>query len=184
MVEDIILQNITTSDKIEMSMTATPDYVLENVDWGAIESTHHSYKYINQNGVYVTNTALGTRTVTITGWVIADNDIVMTDRKRKLNRFINPQQEIKLFYKSYTISFLPNTTIKYSTTNADNNEVICKFKIEGLCAYPLFKDIQATIIPASQVESTFHFPLEIDKMCRDFKVIQTQYFGYSRENND
>ena len=182
MVEDIMLQNITTSDEIEMSMTATPDYVLENVDWGAIESTHHSYKYINQNGVYVTGTALGTRTVTITGWVIADNDTVMTDRKRKLNKFINPQQEIKLFYKSYTISFLPNTTIKYSTTNADNNEVICKFKIEGLCAYPLFKDIQTTIISASQVEPTFHFPLEIEKWRGAVQTDKGVTFGVKQKN--
>nr|DAI66952.1 MAG TPA: tail protein [Caudoviricetes sp.] len=182
MVEDIILQNITTSDKIEMSMTATPDYVLENVDWGVIESTHHSYKYINQNGVYVTGTALGTRTVTITGWVIADNDTVMTDRKRKLNKFINPQQEIKLFYKSYTISFLPNTTIKYSTANADNNEVICKFKIEGLCAHPLFNDIQTIVISASQVEPTFHFPLEIEKWRGAVQTDKGVTFGVKQKN--
>ena len=80
MVEDIILQNITTSDEIEMSMTATPDYVLENDDWGAIESTHHSYKYINQNGVYVTSTGIRTRMVTITGCSMADDDPIMTDR--------------------------------------------------------------------------------------------------------
>lgn len=187
MVEDIVLQNITTNDKIEMSMTTTPDYVLENVDWGAIESTHHSYKYVNQFGVYVTGTSLETRTVTITGWVIADDDVVMTNRKRKLNRFINPQQAIDLFYKKYMIRFLPNTSIKYSTTNAENNEVICKFKIEGLCSDPMFKDKEETSVMASQTKPEFHFPLAIEKWYNTGSGITTQtnkgvVFGVKQKN--
>ena len=53
MVESIRLQNVATSARFKFDMVTTPDYVLNSVDWGVVESTHHSYKYVNQIGVYV-----------------------------------------------------------------------------------------------------------------------------------
>ena len=139
-VEGIKLQNVETRAILTLDMVSTPDYILNSVDWGAVESTHHSYKYVNQIGVYVTGTSLETRSVTIQGWVIADTEAVMTKRKQILNRFFNPQQAVDLFYKDYVLRFLPNTSVRYSATIAENNEVICKFKIEGYCPDPLFSE--------------------------------------------
>ena len=118
MVEGIKLQNVETRAILTLDMVSTPDYVLNSVDWGAVESTHHSYKYVNQIGVYVTGTSLETRSVTIQGWVIADAEAVMTKRKQILNRFFNPQQAVDLFYKDYVLRFLPNTSVRYSATIA------------------------------------------------------------------
>ena len=113
MVEGIKLQNVETRAILTLDMVSTPDYILNSVDWGAVESTHHSYKYVNQIGVYVTGTSLETRSVTIQGWVIADTEAVMTKRKQTLNRFFNPQQAVDLFYKDYVLRFLPNTSVRY-----------------------------------------------------------------------
>ena len=63
MVESIRLQNVATSARFKFDMVTTPDYVLNSVDWGVVESTHHSYKYVNQIGVYVTGSSLETRKV-------------------------------------------------------------------------------------------------------------------------
>lgn len=163
MVEGIKLQNVETRAILTLDMVSTPDYILNSVDWGAVESTHHSYKYVNQIGVYVTGTSLETRSVTIQGWVIADTEAVMTKRKQILNRFFNPQQAVDLFYKDYVLRFLPNTSVRYSATIAENNEVICKFKIEGYCPDPLFSEQVESKVTAASTIPMFHFPLIISK---------------------
>ena len=163
MVEGIKLQNVETKAILTLDMVSTQDFILNSVDWGTVESTHHSYKYVNQIGVYVTGTSLETRDITIMGWVIADTERQMTQRKAMLNRFFNPQQAIDLFYKNYELRFLPNSSVQYSITLSENNEVICKFKIEGFCPDPLFKESGENRITAASTIGMFHFPLIISK---------------------
>lgn len=163
MVEGIKLQNVETRAVLTLDMVSTPDFILNSVDWGAVESTHHSFKYVNQIGVYVTGTSLETRSVTIQGWVIAENESMMTIRKTTLNRFFNPQQAVDLFYKDYVLRFLPNTSIRYSTVIAENNEVICKFKVEGYCPDPLFSEQVENKVAAASTQAMFHFPLIISE---------------------
>lgn len=163
MVEGIKLQNVETRAVLTLDMVSTPDFILNSVDWGAVESTHHSFKYVNQIGVYVTGTSLETRSVTIQGWVIAENESLMTIRKTTLNRFFNPQQAVNLFYKDYVLRFLPNTSIRYSATIAENNEVICKFKVEGYCPDPLFSEQVENKVAAASTQPMFHFPLIISE---------------------
>lgn len=163
MVEGIKLQNVETRAVLTLDMVSTPGFILNSVDWGAVESTHHSFKYVNQIGVYVTSTGLETRSVTIQGWVIAENESMMTIRKTTLNRFFNPQQAVDLFYKDYVLRFLPNTSIRYSTVIAENNEVICKFKVEGYCPDPLFSEQVESKVAAANTQAMFHFPLIISE---------------------
>lgn len=163
MVENITLRNIATNAVLELDKVTTPYYILESATWGEVEGTHHSYKYVNQVGVYVTGTSLGTREVEVVGWIIADTEAQMTDRKLMLNRFVNPQQTIELSYSKYRLKFLPNSSIKYSTTVAENNEVVCKFKILGMAADPLFKDGYENKVSAASTKAMFHFPLIINK---------------------
>lgn len=163
MVEGIKLQNVETRAVLTLDMVSTPDFILNSVDWGAVESTHHSFKYVNQIGVYVTGTSLETRSVTIQGWVIAENESMMTIRKTTLNRFFNPQRAVDLFYKDYVLRFLPNTSIRYSTVIAENNEVICKFKVEGYCPDPLFSEQVESKVAAASTQAMFHFPLIISE---------------------
>lgn len=159
MVEGIELQNVATSAKLTLDMVSTPDYILDSVDWGVVESTHHSFKYVNQIGVYVTGTSLETRQVIITGWVIAETEYTMDRRKGILNRFFNPQQAVDLFYKQYVLRFLPDTSVKYSATVKENNEVVCKFKVEGYCPDPLFAEKVESKVAAASTVAKFHFPL-------------------------
>ena len=104
-----------------------------------------------------------TRSVTIQGWVIAENESLMTIRKTTLNRFFNPQQAVDLFYKDYVLRFLPNTSVRYSTTIAENNEVVCKFKVEGYCPDPLFAEQTESKITAASTQAMFRFPLVISR---------------------
>ena len=113
--------------------------------------------------MYVTGTSLETRSIEITGWVIAESETMMTNRKRVLNRFFNPQQAVDMFYKEYVLRFLPNTSVKYSATVAENNEVVCKFKVEGYCPDPLFSEQVESKVAAASTIPMFHFPLIISK---------------------
>lgn len=153
-----------SKEELELDKVTTPDYILHSVDWGSIEGSHNSYKYVNQVGVYVARTNLGTRNIEVIGWIVAENENQMTQRKMELNKFFNPQQPIDLFYKKYKIRFLPNGSIKYSVATAENNEVVCKFKIEGLCPDPLFTENNEQKIAAANTIGMFHFPLIISKV--------------------
>ncbi len=161
--EGITLQNTKTKAILTLDMISTPDYVLNSVDWGCVESTHHSFKYVNQIGVYVTGTSLETRAISVAGWVIADDEVSMTRRKSVLNSFFNPKQPVDLLYKQYVLRFLPNTSVRYSAAIAENNEVLCKFKIEGYCPNPLFSEKVEHRVAAASTMPMFHFPLIISK---------------------
>ena len=129
MVERIVLKRAKNLEELVLDMVSTPDYILKSVDWGTIKGTHHSYKYVNQVGESVTNTSLGTREVVIEGWIVAASESHMTLLKRKLNAFINPQETLIMFYSKYQINFIPDETVKYSASVAENNEIFCKFQI-------------------------------------------------------
>lgn len=163
MVEHIVLRNSIARTVLELDKVTTPNYILESVIWGEIDGNHHKYKYAGQVGETITETSLGTRDVEVVGWIVADNERQMTDLKAFLNRFVNPQQAIDMTYGEYRLSFSPNSSVKYSATVAENNEVICKFKISGLAADPLFKDNVDRKVSAASTRPMFRFPLIINK---------------------
>lgn len=171
MVEDIVLRKVTTSEELALSMVSTPNFVLKSVDWGVIKSTHHTYRYVNQVGATITGTSLETRDITIEGWVVADSEAAMSVHKRTLNRFVNPQEAIDLFYKEYMIRFLPDQTVKYSVSYAENNEIICKFQIVGTCPHPMFSDSAEQRSAFAATAAHFHFPLVISTALPDKGVV-------------
>lgn len=171
MVERIILRRVKNQEELILDMVSTPDYILKSVDWGTIKGTHHSYKYVNQIGQSVANTSLGTRPITIEGWIVATNESHMTLLKRKLNSFVNPQEAITMFYSDYKINFVPDETVKYSASTAENNEIFCKFKIDGTAPNPLFSDDFETMSAFVMTTPSFHFPLILSQSLPDKGVI-------------
>lgn len=178
MVEGIILKKVRTSEELTLDMVSTPDFILKSVDWGTIQSQHHTFKYVNQIGVSVTGTSLETRAVVIDGWVIATTEDEMTYRKGLLNNFVNPQDAIDLIYKDYMIRFIPDETVKYSVTAAENNEVICKFQIKGTAPNPLFSNSYESRSTIAATIANFHFPLILSENLYPKGVI----FGYRTES--
>lgn len=163
MVERISLRRVINSEELVLDMVSTPNYILKSVDWGSVKGTHQSYKYVNQVGVTITGTSLGTRDVSIEGWIVANNEKHMTMLKRKINSFINPQEAIDLFYSNYVIRFVPDESVKYSINVAENNDVFCKFQIIGTCPNPLFSNTHEVGKSFATTTANFHFPLIISK---------------------
>lgn len=164
MVEELTLINIETNQRIYMDMDISEDYILGTVDWGSIVGTHHPHKFVNQIGESNGNTTLGIREVRIEGWVIADEGMAMEQKKKRLNSFVNPMQPIRLIYRKYCLEFYPNSTIQYSSSAQDNNDVVCKFKMEGTAFDPLFVDSVESRVSASSTLGAFKFPLSISRI--------------------
>lgn len=161
MVEEITLRKVSNSEKIHMDMVTAPGYILKSVDWGTIKGTHNTYKYLNQIGVSVNNTSLGTRDIAIEGWIVAQHERDMSKKKAILNAFINPQEPLDLLYDDYKIQFNPDNTVKYSINYAENNDVVCKFQIVGTAHDPMFVDSIENQLNFATTTAGFHFPLVI-----------------------
>lgn len=171
MVEEITLRKISNSEEIHMDMVTAPGYILKSVDWGTIKGTHNTYKYLNQIGVSVNNTSLGTRDIAIEGWVVAQHERDMTEKKAALNAFINPQEPLDLIYDDYKIQFNPDNTVKYSINYAENNDVVCKFQIVGTAHDPMFVDSIENRLNFATTTAGFHFPLVISPQLPEGGVV-------------
>lgn len=163
MIEGITLVNAVTNARLELDMVSTPAFILSSCTWGRIKGDHHTYSYVGQVGETRANTTLGTRDVEIEGYIIAQTDQLMTNRKKILNQFVNPQQELILYYRNYKISFFPDNSIKYGTKMKENNEVIVKFAIDGTSFDPLFRNRSKSRVNSGYEVGMFHFPLIISQ---------------------
>lgn len=163
MIESITLRNLVTNQSILIDKT-TSDWVLGEIDLGTVEGNHHSYKYVNQVGVYIDSTSLEERAVSIPGWVIGKDLADMKNNMTVLNRLVNPQHELELIlFDQYVLRFKPDYSIKYATPYEENNEVLCQFLIQGTCADPMFSTKSGILTQISLVLPKFHFPLIIPK---------------------
>lgn len=161
MIEGITLINKTTNEQLELNMLTSPFYILKSCSWGAISATHNTTQYANQIGVSLDSTVLGTRTVEIIGYIIADSDEEMTIRKRFLNRFINPIKALDLVYDTYRLEVQPTSTIQYTQDEKENNNVISKFQISAVALDPLFHDKDLKLINIFNTNPLFKFPFKI-----------------------
>lgn len=171
MVERIVLRKVKNLKELALDMVSTPNYILKSVDWDTVKGTHYTSKYVNQVGETLVGTSLGMREVTIEGWIIAKDESQMTKLKRELNYFVNPQEALDLLYSDYTLQFVPDESVKYSISMAENNEVVCKFQITGTAVNPLFSDSVETSQSIVTTNPLFHFPLVISESSPEKGVI-------------
>lgn len=163
MVENVIITNTVLGVNLELDKVATPWFILDYINWGQIEADQSTNKYVGQHGESLVSNSLGTRDIELSGWVIATSEKDMSSRKRYLNKFVNPLQMMQVTYGQHNITFYPATTIEYSDETLENNEVVCKFMIEGVAYDPLFTDVYESKVVAANVIGMFHFPLIISE---------------------
>lgn len=161
--ESVNLINLVTKKSLFLSEENNV-YILDGLpDWDYVTANINYVGYVNQLGAQKTSVYLGTRPITIYGWVVANDAQEMKERKKFLNSFINPFNDMRCEYEGYYIDFTPDKSIKYSKEYDKNNEVMCNFEIEGTCGVPLFSEIETTIIDQSSSYPVKVFPMEIDE---------------------
>lgn len=157
--EETTLINLTTGQSLFLSERNT-DFVLDGKpEWGSVTANNNFIEYVNQIGAQKTSTQLDTRPIRVLGWVVGNDIEIVKKRKAFLNKFVNPYQDIRCEYEGYYIEFTPDSSIKYSSDYRENNEVMCKFEIEGTCGVPLFLNIQKTKIIQSPSYPVPIFPM-------------------------
>ncbi len=163
MIDSLVLTNTVTLQSVLLDKDNS-ELVLDEADLGTVEGTHHSYKYVSQVGVYIDSTTLEQRVVAISGWVIGNTYDELKANKAVLNKLINPLHTIEVVVQDkYKLDFKPDFSVKYSASYEENNEVLCKFLIQGTCADPMFtKKLRQSALIASTLPK-FHFPLIIPK---------------------
>lgn len=164
MVENVTLINTVTNAVLELSQDKykTPFYVLEEVDWGQVQGTVYTYKYLNQVGESKQNVELGPRDVYVIGWVIGINEEDISNKKDFINMFVNPQQDLELDYDIYKLIFTPTTSVKWGIVLQENNRCMCKFKIDGTAYNPVFTEKRENYKEIATTKGMFHFPLIIN----------------------
>ena len=139
----------------------TRDYIgywLGVVDWGTVEGKNRTYQYSNQLGETIVSTSIGSRDLSIEGWVIDIEENSMKQRCEFLNRFISPVEDYTLSYGDWQIDFRPSSSISYSRQRNSNNSILRKFLIQGTCAFPFFSTAIPVIAPFDLSTKQFRFP--------------------------
>lgn len=159
MIDEIKITSLSGRGTIFMKNREYFGYWLGPVEWGQAQGQHQTYAYVNQVGESIVSTTVGTRPLSITGWVV-DGDGRIQDRCDALNAFISPVEDYALEYKGKKIQFRPDISVAYSWEYMKNNEKVRRFLIQGTCPYPLFTDTEDTAVPFDQTDKMFRFPTD------------------------
>lgn len=163
MIESLTLKNLNSSQSIDMSMYELDFCLYEGgIDWGTVNTDHNTFQYPGQVGVHISSTVVGTRDVSLNGYILAGNAGKLESKKAKLSMLINPFDDVSIIAGKYSIIGKPSTNVKFSNTYKDNNDVLCKFLIRLYCSDPLFYTTDSII--SNIIEDTkpnFRFPLTI-----------------------
>lgn len=159
MIREIKITSLSGRGTIFMKNREYFGYWLGPVDWGQAEGQHQTYSYLNQVGESIVSTTIGTRPLSITGWVV-DGGGQIQERCDVLNAFISPVEDYQLEYSGKKIQFRPDCSVIYSPEYMKNNEKVRRFLIQGTCPYPLFTDLNDATILFDQTGKRFRFPTD------------------------
>lgn len=157
MIEEIKITSLSGRGTLFLKRREYFGYWLGPVDWGQVQGQHQTYSYYRQVGKQIVDTTIGTRALSITGWVV-DGGGNIQDRCDFLNTFISPVEDYSLEYKNRRIQFRPDISVAYSPEYMKNNEKVRRFLIQGTCPFPLFTDRNDTEVPFDQIRKLFRFP--------------------------
>ena len=138
-------------------------FMLNNIDYGSGKAEHTTFKGINQIGSYLTASTISERDVAIVGFILADNEKEMKQRKRILYRLTNPIMEFSIIENGYMLTCKANSTVKFASQHEENNNLIAKFVLEVTCFNPCFEPVNPKRVNIALWQGAFHFPLTIPK---------------------
>ena len=158
MIDEITITSKTGRGSVTMKTRDYTGYWLGAVDWGEVEGSSKTYRYYNQIGETIVSTAIGSRDLSIEGWVIETGEDSMRARCDTLNSFFSPVEDYTLSYRGWTIDFRPTSSVVYSRQRKTDNEILRKFLLQGTCPFPFFSPEQAVTVPFDLSAKQFRFP--------------------------
>ena len=196
MIREISVTNVGTGEQIEIG-TEVP-YFLESIDWGSAAVEQTSYRVPFQIGQFQTGETVGTRSITITGYVLADNVVSdgktwkqyfddceerINENKLILDKIFSVYYNVHIKTGEYTIDGRPTAAVKYSTSEKENNEVMCLFSVVLKCFNPMFKKgTKQTELATTQ--EAIHFPLIIKEKNNIFgEILRRRSVSITNDGN-
>lgn len=177
MISEITIQNLETRKSCKLTQDLSTPFAFnrEDVDWGAVNGNHSTYKSPGQVGSFISYTNLKERTVTIHGYIYYIPEKAITSRtereeitlekieeqKELLSQIINPTQVIRIIVEDYYLQGKPDNSVVFGKTEQENNEYFCGFTISVFCNNPMFHRVQNEMVLFSGSTPKFHFPLHI-----------------------
>lgn len=160
MIESFKLKNNHTGDVLRFGVD-DEEYLIDDdgVDWGTVEISHNTFQYPTQVGVYKTSTTVGTRDVSITGWIIGETLQHIEEKKSILSNVVNPLQDVEIIAGEYLLKGTPSTNVKFGSARKDNNEVMCKFLVQIFCEFPMWQALNSINVSIADTKGMFGFPL-------------------------
>ncbi len=158
MIEELVITNLSGRGAVAMKKWDPDGYWLGPVDWGSVQVQHQTYRYVNQVGESVTATILGSRGLSVNGWVMGGGTDTLQSRCDFLNSFFSPAEDYQLEYRGRLLTFRPDGPIQYGHSHKENNRLLRKFLLQATAHYPLFTDKTAQTAPFDQSGRLFRFP--------------------------
>lgn len=156
---NVNLKNSNTSEEILLNYDDA--YLISQVDWGTVDVQQNSTKFYKQIGTSYISTAINARSVTISGFIIAATVETLQERKREMERIINPIEPVKMIVNDVYLEGYLTQNIKFGVTVYENNEKLCLFYLSFKCDYPLFRSATTIRTDMSVWIPLFHFDLAI-----------------------
>ena len=163
MITSFILKDLTTEREILFNQSGS--FLLNanktiSLVLPPISTQDSLYKTKGQIGKILARKSIDTRPINIIAHTWALNDEEFNFNKSILNSFINPLHEFSITFPNFRyLVFTPDSTVRYSETELDNNSLFCKFAITGLLHDPLLYDEDQTTIRAKYLTSNFALPI-------------------------
>lgn len=184
MIDNIRVLNLTTGVELAMGKTRGFAYLLETdgINWNDVKATHNSFVNLTGVGNTITSSKLESRTVSITGRVssiFTNKEIAqrydisgaaeiaakkleeIEEYKKYLSQTINPLHFIQIISNDYYIQGKPQSSVTFSPSWKENNEIYCKFTFSVECNDPLFHSKTSEATQLSGTFGGFHFPVVI-----------------------
>lgn len=134
-------------------------YTKSLLDLGSIEANLSSYVGAGQAGSTITARTYGTRDIEIQGYVLAENENEMRNRKATLQKIIVPTTDFYLVVDDkYRLKITATSTLQYETNWYVNCELLTQFTINGTCSNPFFETITEQQASITGWIMDFHFP--------------------------
>lgn len=160
MVESLIIRNTTSNESKQFDMSEANYLIYEGaIDWGNVDVTHNTFQFPEQIGKYVSSTVMGSRDISINGWIIGDTEEEIKLKKVDLSKFFNPFDEMEIIVGNYSIFGRPSANVQYGKTLAENSVVAVKFLLQIFCPQPLFLLSNAISVDVAETIGGFCFPL-------------------------
>lgn len=149
---------LTTLDGQKEVVFDNVDYVCNTLDLGKADITLMTYKGYNQIGEMVSNRTLETRDINIVGYILAESDEEMLQKKRFLQSVVGTFEDFLLIKNGFKLQVSATCTIEYATDWYINCGKLAKFVIEGTATNPCFSTLNEFIEPQGRWNPKFHFP--------------------------